>query len=179
MTQRADRSHEILGAADGLGHEARAAEGDHAALRLWLRMLAVTTEIEDKIRRRLRARFGTTLARFDYMAQLHRAPEGLRMKELSRLLMVTGGNVTGLTDELEREGMVERTGDPADRRAWILKLTRRGRASFEAMASEHEGWILELFGGLGPRETRQLHQQLGDLRVQLAKRGGRTRGGRR
>ena len=75
--------------------------------------------------------------------------------------------------------MVDRTGDPADRRAWILKLTRRGRASFEAMASEHEGWILELFGGLGPRETRQLHQQLGDLRVQLAKRGGRTRGGRR
>ncbi|MFM8989469.1 MAG: MarR family winged helix-turn-helix transcriptional regulator [Alphaproteobacteria bacterium] len=179
MTKRADRSHAILDAADGLGHEARAAEGDHAALRLWLRMLAVTTEIEDEVRRRLRARFGITLARFDYMAQLHRAPDGLRMKELSRRLMVTGGNVTGLTDELEREGMVERGADPADRRASILRLTRRGTVAFEAMAAEHEGWILDLFGCLGSREIRQLHQQLGELRVQLATRDGRTREGRR
>ncbi len=179
MTLRADRSLAILGAADGLGHEARAAEGDHAALRLWLRMLALTTEVEDEVRRRLRARFGITLARFDYMAQLHRAPGGLRMKELSRLLMVTGGNVTGLTDELEREGMVERTGDPADRRAWILRLTRRGRSAFEAMAAEHEAWILELFGGLAPREISQLHAQLGELRVQLARRGGKGREARR
>jgi len=179
VTQRADRSLAILGAADGLGHEARAAEGEHAALRLWLRMLAVTTEIEDEIRRRLRARFGTTLARFDYMAQLHRAPGGLRMKELSRLLMVTGGNVTGLTGELEREGMVERIGDPADRRAWILKLTRRGCSTFETMAAEHECWILELLGGLGSREIGQLHQQLGALRVQLARRGDGKREGRR
>ena len=79
----------------------------------------------------------------------------------------------------EREGMVERTGDPADRRAWILKLTRRGRAAFEAMSAEHEGWILELFGGLGPREIGQLHQQLGELRVQLARRDGRSKEGRR
>lgn len=179
MTQRADRSHAILDAADGLGHEARAVEGDHAALRLWLRMLALTTEVEDEIRRRLRARFGITLARFDYMAQLHRAPGGLRMKELSRRLMVTGGNVTGLTGELEREGMVERGADPADRRASILRLTRHGTGAFEAMAVEHEGWILELFGGLGAREIGQLHQQLGELRVQLARRDGRTREGRR
>lgn len=164
---KADVSRRHLDAADELGHEARADAGDHAALRLWLRMLACTTQIEDEIRRRLRARFGISLARFDYLAQLHRSPEGLTMKALSRCLMVTGGNVTGLTDELEREGLVAREASPTDRRSWIVKLTPAGRTGFEAMAAEHEQWILELFGGLDAKAIGQLHAQLGALRVHL------------
>src|SRR5690606_31012185 len=95
---RDDTSRALLREADELGHEARLRSGDHAALKLWLRMLSCTTQIEAEIRRRLRARFGVSLARFDYLAQLYRHREGLRMRELSRFLMVTGGNVTGLTD---------------------------------------------------------------------------------
>jgi DNA-binding MarR family transcriptional regulator len=168
MSAGADPSLARLGAIDELGHEARADAGDQMALRLWLRMLSCTTQIEDEIRRRLRARFGISLARFDYLAQLHRAPDGLRMKELSRCLMVTGGNVTGLTDELEREDLVMRVGDPLDRRAWILRLTPKGRAAFETMARAHEGWILEVFAGTEPRAMRHMHQQLGELRVRMA-----------
>ena len=112
-----------------LGHEARASAADHAALKLWLRMLSCTTQIETEIRRRLRRGFGVTLARFDYMAQLHRRPEGLKMGELSSRLMVTGGNVTGLTDELQRDGLVLRATHPNDRRAWIVRLTPKGRRS--------------------------------------------------
>jgi DNA-binding MarR family transcriptional regulator len=150
-----------------LGHEARARRGDHAALRLWLRLLACTTQIEDEIRRRLRARFGTSLARFDYLAQLHRHGEGLQMKELSRHLMVTRGNVTGLTDELERDGMVTREPSATDGRSWTVRLTARGRREFEAMAREHERWILELFAGLDARAVAQLHAHLGTLRARL------------
>ena len=124
------------------------ARGDHAVLKLWLRMLASTTQIEAEIRKRLRERFGISLARFDYMAQLYRYRDGLKMRVLSRYLMVTGGNVTGLTDELEREGVVQRSASPEDRRAWIVSLTPKGRRSFEAMAKEHEEWLLELFAGL-------------------------------
>jgi DNA-binding MarR family transcriptional regulator len=162
-----DPSHALLGDADGLGHEARVGQQDHAALRLWLRLLSCTTQIEDEIRRRLRTRFGISLPRFDYLAQLHRRPEGLRMKELSRCLMVTGGNVTGLTDELEREGLVQRESSPTDRRSWIVRLTEPGRSGFEAMACEHEQWILELFGSLDATALQQLHHQLGRLRVSL------------
>ncbi|HET6599521.1 MAG TPA: MarR family transcriptional regulator, partial [Burkholderiaceae bacterium] len=118
-----DPSHTLLRDAQELGHEARAGSGDHAALKLWLRLLACATQIESEIRRRLRAQFGVTLARFDYMAQLYRYKDGLKMRELSRYLMVTGGNVTGLTDDLERDGLVAREAAPADRRAWILRLT--------------------------------------------------------
>jgi DNA-binding MarR family transcriptional regulator len=162
-----DPSLLILGNADELGHEARSVQGDHAALKLWLRMLSCTTQVEDEIKRRLRSRFGISLARFDYLAQLYREPAGLKMKDLSRQLMVTGGNVTGLTDELEREGMVERTASDSDRRTWIVRLTDKGRSGFEAMAQAHELWILELFGGLDARALQQLYSQLGQLRVQL------------
>ncbi|MBS0446791.1 MAG: MarR family transcriptional regulator [Proteobacteria bacterium] len=153
-----------------LGHEARAGKGDHAALKLWLRMLSCCTEIEGEIRRRLRDRFGVSLARFDYLAQLHRHRDGLKMRDLSRYLMVTGGNVTVLTDDLEKDGLVVRENSPTDRRAWIVRLTPEGRKSFEAMAREHESWLVELFGGVDGRSLQQLHQQLGALRVTLNQR---------
>jgi DNA-binding MarR family transcriptional regulator len=164
-----DPSHAVLEHAQELGHEARAGSGDHAALRLWLRMLACTTQIEAEIRRRLRARFGISLARFDYLAQLYRSKDGMKMRELSRYLMVTGGNVTGLTDDLAREGLVVRESNPGDRRAWIVRLTPKGRRQFETMAREHEDWILELFAGLDAGAVQQLYAQLGRLRVQLVK----------
>jgi DNA-binding MarR family transcriptional regulator len=164
-----DASHELLSDADELGHEARARSDDHAKLKLWLRMLSCTTQVEAEIRRRLRVRFDITLARFDYMAQLYRHRDGLKMRDLSRFLMVTGGNVTGLTDDLERDGFVARESSPTDRRAWIVRLTAKGRRSFESMAREHEEWILELFGGVDDRVVKQLYGQLGELRVQLVR----------
>jgi DNA-binding MarR family transcriptional regulator len=164
-----DASHALLSDAQELGHEARAGTGDHAVLKLWLRMLASTTQIEAEIRRRLRENFDISLARFDYMAQLYRYREGLKMRVLSRYLMVTGGNVTGLTDELEREGVVQRSPSPEDRRAWIVSLTPKGRRGFEAMAKAHEEWLLELFEGLDEKAVQQLYSHLGALRVHLVR----------
>ena len=164
-----DPSHTLLADAQELGHEARAGHEDHAALKLWLRMLASTTHIEAEIRRRLRERFDISLARFDYMAQLYRYRDGLKMRDLSRYLMVTGGNVTGLTDDLAHDGLVVRESSPSDRRAWIVRLTPKGRRQFETMAQEHEDWILELFAGLDAKTVQQLYQQLGQLRVHLVR----------
>jgi len=162
-----DLNLDLLNAADELGYEARSATGDHAALKLWLRMLSCTNQIETEIRRRLRVQFDTSLPRFDYMAQLYRAPDGLRMKDLSSHLMVTGANVTGITDELERDGLVIRSSSPTDRRSWIVSLTPKGRKLFETMAAEHEQWILELFSCLNTSALDQVYQQLGALRVHV------------
>ncbi len=166
---RDDKSHHVLSNAQELGMEGRAGQGDHAVLKLWLRMLATTTHVEAEIRRRLRERFGISLARFDYMAQLFRYEEGMKMRALSRYLMVTGGSVTGLTDELEHDGLVARESSPDDRRAWIVKLTPTGRHAFQAMAAEHEQWVLELFKGLDRKTVQQLYTQLGELRVQMVR----------
>jgi DNA-binding MarR family transcriptional regulator len=151
------------------GLEARASKEDHQSLRLWLRLLSCSTEIETEIRRRLRGNFDMSLARFDYMAQLHRYPDGLTMRMLSRHLMVTGGNVTGLTDELENEGFVVREASAEDRRSYLVKLTPVGRTRFEQIASVHEGWVVELFAGLKASERGELNELLGRLRVHLAK----------
>jgi DNA-binding MarR family transcriptional regulator len=124
---------------------ARLTGGHHQALKLWLRLLACTVRVESKIRGRLRATFGITLPRFDLMAQLERHPDGLRMGELSKRMMVTGGNVTGIADQLERERLIVRVPDPQDGRAFMVKLTPRGRKTFAEMAAVHEGWVADLF----------------------------------
>lgn len=153
-----------------IGREARAVPEDHSTVRLWLRLLACSTQIEREVRRRLHQRFGTTLARFDYLAQLDRHPQGLKMNALSRYLMVTGGNVTGLTDQLVADGHVERMPDADDRRALIVRLTPAGREHFTRMAAEHEAWLIELIGGF--EGSAALHEHLGRLRVHLAQAPG-------
>ncbi|MDH5285405.1 MAG: MarR family transcriptional regulator [Betaproteobacteria bacterium] len=150
-----------------LDPETRLAHDDHDALRLWLRMLTCTMLVERHIRARLKGRFGMSLPRFDLMAQLERAKDGLRMSELSRRLMVSGGNVTSLVDQLVRDGLVERRDVPGDRRAFAVCLTPRGREAFLAMAREHEAWIVELTGGLARSDRDRLHQLLGRFKRSL------------
>jgi DNA-binding MarR family transcriptional regulator len=140
------------------------ADDHRLALKLWLRMLSCSNRVEGEIRNRLRDEFGISLARFDLLAQLERAPDGLKMNELSRRLMVTGGNVTGLTDQLEREGLVARNDDPNDRRAYAVKLTPAGRARFKRMATEHEQWVVGLFNGLSVTEKSRLYRLLDKLK---------------
>lgn len=144
--------------------EARAHADHPEALRLWLRMLTCTQLIERDLRSHLREQFDTTLPRFDLMAQLERKPEGLRMSELSKRMMVTGGNVTGVTDQLEKEGLVARVTDEDDRRALRVQLTAKGRQEFHAMAQAHEEWVVTALGGLAPEEIRTLHQLLGKVK---------------
>ncbi len=153
-----------------IGREARAVHDDHQTVKLWLRLLSCSTQIETEIRSRLRLRFATTLPRFDYLAQLERHPAGLRMNALTRYLMVTGGNVTALTDQLVAEGWVVRTPDAADRRSLIVKLTKLGRTRFLSMAREHEAWLLEMLSGFDALQRDQLYETLGQLRLHLVNR---------
>ncbi|GIK81049.1 MAG: MarR family transcriptional regulator [Pseudorhodoplanes sp.] len=142
-----------------LDAETKVAErpGDHEAeLRLWLRLLTCTTLIEGEIRSRLRDSFDVTLPRFDLMAQLDKAPNGMTLGELSKRMMVSNGNVTGLVERLAALNLLERRPSPTDRRAQIVSLTAEGRRTFRAMARTHETWIAEIFAGLSRSEIDQL-----------------------
>jgi len=136
--------------------ETIARSDDHRALRIWLRLLTCTQLFERVVRSRLSERFSTTLPRFDLMAQLERHADGLKMSELSRLLMVTGGNVTTIVDQLEKEGLVERLDEPSDRRAFRIRLTKSGERTFAEMARAHEEWVIELLSGLSRRDQDEL-----------------------
>ena len=136
-------------------------------LKLWLRLLSCTVRVENTIRSRLRTTFGITLPRFDLMAQLERHPDGLRMGELSKRMMVTGGNVTGIAGQLEREELVLRVPDPQDGRAFVLKLTPRGRTAFAQMAAVHQGWVADLFGDVSPDDKARMIALLDTMKRQL------------
>ncbi len=144
--------------------EARGHSEHPEALRLWLRLLTCTQLVEKQVRTQLRERFDTTLPRFDLMAQLERNPEGLKMNELSRRMMVTGGNVTGITDQLVAEGVVERLEVDGDRRAYRVRLTARGHKVFSEMAGQHEAWIVAAFEALSAREVESLYKLLGKVK---------------
>jgi DNA-binding MarR family transcriptional regulator len=146
-----------------LDQETRAAErpSDHKEeLRLWLRLLACSTLIEEEIRRRLRGSYAVTLPRFDLLAQLEKAPIGLTLGELSQRLMVSNGNVTGLVDALVAEGIVARNAAPADRRYAFVSLTRKGRILFAEMAAAHGDWVAEIFADLAAPERATLMRLL-------------------
>lgn len=145
--------------------ESRTVPEDHQDLRLWLRMLSCCNLVETEIRSRLRTEFETTLPRFDLMAQLLRAPAGMKMSELSRHMMVTNGNITGITDQLEKEGMVERVKVATDRRSSLIRLTAKGKRSFKKMAKSHEEWIRAMFGGLSETSRSALFDALAELKL--------------
>ena len=150
-------------------HEFRAHADQHASLRLWLRLLSCTTRVEDKIRQKLRESFDITLPRFDLMAQLERHPDGLSMGELSRRMMVTGGNITTIVDQLEKEKLVLREVGANDRRSFTVKLTQAGKDAFTDMASAHEAWVADMFEGLSSDQQSQLYTLLGAMKKNLQK----------
>jgi DNA-binding MarR family transcriptional regulator len=156
-----------LGGAAELDMESRLTDEHHQSLRLWLRMLSCTTRIENEIRSRLRTTFDITLPRFDLMAQLQRHPDGLRMGELSKRMMVTGGNITGITDQLEREQLVVRVQDVNDRRASAVKLTSAGRAAFDEMAAVHERWIEEMLADVAAEDKATMITLLSTMKRSL------------
>ncbi len=140
-------------------------EDHREELRLWLRLLTCSTLIEGEVRRRLRERFDVTLPRFDLMAQLDKAADGMTLSDLSRRMMVSNGNLTGLVDRLATSGHLDRRTSESDWRAQVISLTPLGRAEFRAMAAEHEHWIAELFGDLTRREQEDLMRLLAKTKM--------------
>ena len=132
-------------------------------LRLWLKLLKASGMIEEEVRRRLRRDFDWTLPRFDVMSALHRHPDGLKMSEISRLLRVSNGNITGIVDKLTDEGLALRVSVAGDRRANLIRLTPKGRALFADHAAVHEGWIDELLSSVDADDIANMTAWLDEL----------------
>lgn len=142
-----------------------AGRSEHIAVSAWLRLLKVQALLEREVRRRLGD--GFTLPQFDVLNQLARRPEGMTFVELSRQLLVTAGNLTGIVDRLEREGLVLRRPHPADRRAWRLTLTPRGWRAVSQTIPVHNRAVMRLMAALSQRDLRELRALLGRLRDRL------------
>jgi len=142
---------------------------EHLDLRVWLMLMTIHKLVRNEISRRFRDRFAVTLPRFDLMSQLRRSPNGLRMVEISKRLMVTNGNVTAITNQLEKERLVRRTVDSCNRSAFIIEMTPKGKKAFDAMAREHQGWLVDLLSGWTNAEKKAMLSLLGKNKAHLAK----------
>ena len=142
---------------------ALASSSSKERLRFWLRLLRSTRALEAELRERLRVQFDTTLPRFDVMAALARKPEGLSMTALSRTLIVSNGNTTGIIDRLVADGLVMRMHSATDKRATFVRLTREGERKFTAMAAVHESWVSELLASLEPQAIQEILAHLDRL----------------
>ena len=140
-------------------------------LRLWLRMLSCANLISADVRAKLRTEFSLTLPQFDLMAQLYREPGGLRLSDLSRRMMVSNGNLTGLVERLHGEGLLAREADASDRRAFVVRLTPHGMSEFSKVAKAHEGWIREMFEGLDLEALARLTNDLSALKRSVRAKG--------
>lgn len=151
------------------------APGDHGdELRLWLRLLTCATLVETEVRRRLREEFDFTLPRFDLLAQLEKAPEGMVLGEVSKRMMVSAGNITSLVDRLVQSGHILRTTSPTDRRVQVISMTPFGHDEFRKMAARHGDWIGDLFAGLSPRDSAALMKELAKLKRSIRTELGRS-----
>lgn len=138
------------------------------SLRTWLRILSCETLIEQRLRTLLRENFSVTLPQFDVLAELDRAGEPLTMSQLSRELMVSNGNVTGVIDRLEKSGFAKRMRADHDRRIQYIELTAKGKKEFNRMASRHERWLAELLSGVSPSDMSKLQELLLKARQSVA-----------
>ena len=133
-------------------------------LRAWMALLGNTTRLKKEIERRLAREFGLSLSRFDVLAALERGgKDGLRAGELTRLLVVSDGNTTQVTDKLVRDGMVVRKRDEGDGRIVIYALTEDGRALFKRMADANRKWVTRAFDGFDTQDLNQLRALLGKI----------------
>ena len=138
-----------------------------AAVGAWVRLLKAQGLVLRALRRR--APGDLTLSQFDVLAQLFRRPEGMRSSELTRELLVTAGNVTGLVGRMARLGLVQRLADPGDRRAVRLRLTAKGRKLAARTMPRHRDEIARLFSGLPADDLARLRDLLGRLNDSLEK----------
>ncbi|PCI47481.1 MAG: MarR family transcriptional regulator [Alphaproteobacteria bacterium] len=139
-------------------------ESDSKKLGLWIRLITNSNIIEKEIRNLFRSEFGVTLPRFDLMSALYREQGGLTMGELSRRMLVSNGNVTGIVERLKKEGLVKRWVLPTDRRIYSVGLTPKGRTDFKVMADRHKQWISDIFGGLQEEELAPMIQMMDRVR---------------
>jgi MarR family 2-MHQ and catechol resistance regulon transcriptional repressor len=91
----------------------------------------------------------------------------MTLTALSSKLLVTGGNMTLVVDNLEKEGLVERVRSKEDRRTINVKLTDKGAHLFSSVFKKHAQFITKNFQVLSEKEQVQLSKLLKKLGTSL------------
>lgn len=143
---------------------------ERSLIGMWLRLAKCYNLALREVRASLNDQ--CTLPQFDVLSQLKRSEvTGLTFSELSRKLLVTAGNLTGIIDRLEQQGLVRRETNPRDRRETFIKLTPKGQDTCAEIIPRHERDLVKIFDGLKPETVELLRTGLAELRKHLDEHG--------
>ena len=110
---------------------------------------------------KLMSAYGLSPAVFNVLMILSRnSGKKFKQHDISKLLLVSRANVTGLVNTLVRKGLAKRAADPKDRRAWLVKITSKGKALLEAYLPSHYAEAHRIFSGFKPAEKKEMNQLL-------------------
>jgi len=145
------------------------AEGDQKYLKLWVRMLGSSTRVVQILNKRMKEHTPLTLAKFDVLVAIDRAPGGvITMSELSRMLLVSNANTTGMVSRLMKDGLVEKWALPTDRRVYSVAMTSEGRKILKHAIAIHKGWVDELLGSIDEDKLDELIDLFSNFKKDLA-----------
>lgn len=148
--------------------ETRINDSSSEDLRLVLRLAAFNNLIQNELRNRLRLQFDMTSPRYDLLAQLATETQGLKMGELSERLMVSNGNITAISSQLEKAGLISRTTNRQDRRSTFIKMTAKGKKNFAKMESSYNQWVEEILSQLTKQSKERLYENLQECKQAVA-----------
>jgi len=144
--------------------------GDQKHLKLWVRMLASSTRVVQILNKRMKEHTPLTLAKFDVLVAIDRAPGGvITMSELSRMLLVSNANTTGMVSRLMKDNLVEKWALPTDRRVYSVAMTSEGRKTLKHAIAIHKEWVDELLGGIEADKLDGLIDLFDHFKEHLAK----------
>ncbi len=98
---------------------------------------------------------GLTSSQFGVLEVLYHKGD-LRISEIIEKTLSTGGNMTVVIDNLEKEKLIKRYRDPKDRRATLVSITEEGKELMEVIFPKHVDDLREIFEVLSNEEKEIL-----------------------
>ncbi|MBX7153230.1 MarR family transcriptional regulator [bacterium] len=135
------------------------------ALTMWVKLARAFSVFNKRTHEHIRT-FGLTQPQFGVLECLgHLGP--MTTGDLCKKMLVSGGNMTVVIDNLEKEGLVGRERGDKDRRSVMIQLTPKGKKLFLRIFAKHAGYITTLVSVLTPDEQEQLGRLLKKLGLSL------------
>jgi DNA-binding MarR family transcriptional regulator len=136
-----------------------------AEVMLWIRLATTFNVVYHEIKHQI-GKDRITVPQFDIITCLGRT-RGLPLSELAERLLISGGNVTGIIDRLERDGYVYRKRDDRDRRVVKALLTEKGYEHYKTFLPRYKDIVANINKGLAPQERKELQRLLKKLAVSV------------
>lgn len=135
------------------------------SLKTWVKLARSFNTINKVVNEEINT-YGVTPSQFGVLEALYHLGD-MPIGKLGEKILVTGGNMTVILDNLEKQGYIERIKSPTDRRSLFIKLTEKGRTLIEQVFPGHKLFVAEIISVLTEEEQIVLGSLLKKLGLSI------------